>query len=303
MRFGLLGTGYWAAETHAAALAAHPEAEFAAVWGRDPGKAAALARRYGAECYDSADDLIKAVDAVAIALPPDVQAVLAEKAAAAGRHLLLDKPVALTAQAADRVAAAARDAGVASAVFFTKRFETEIETFLGALAASGPWDGARVTLLYSIYEPASPYAGSAWRREHGGLWDIGPHALSVVLPVLGPVERVAAASGPHETTHVLLTHASGAVSTLALTLSAPENARASEYLFAGPPGFATLPASSETPVEAFGHAIGELIAAAAEGNTEHRCGAGFGAEVTRVLAAAETARRDGVTVTVGGSGA
>mgnify|MGYP001948023311 CR=1 FL=1 len=36
LRFGLLGTGYWAAETHAAALRAHPGATLAGVWGRDP---------------------------------------------------------------------------------------------------------------------------------------------------------------------------------------------------------------------------------------------------------------------------
>jgi predicted dehydrogenase len=299
MRFGLLGTGYWAAETHGAALAAHPDVEFAAVWGRDPAKTAVLAARFGARACATADELIDAVDAVAVALPPDVQAPLAEQAALAGRHLLLDKPVALTAEAANRVTAAAEASGVSSVVFFTKRFETAIEAFLGGMAASGPWDGARITLLNSIYEPAGPYTGSAWRREHGALWDIGPHALSLVLPVLGPVSRVAAATGPHATTHVLLTHASGAVSTLALTLAAPESVRAHEYLFFGTPGFAPVPASTESAVEAFGHAISELLDAAAKGETAHRCGAGFGAEVVAILEAAETARGDGVTVHLG----
>ncbi|MEK8169577.1 hypothetical protein NKH77_06515 [Streptomyces sp. M19] len=48
MRFGLLGTGHWAAATQGAALAAHPDAELVGVWGRDPAKAAALAGRLGA---------------------------------------------------------------------------------------------------------------------------------------------------------------------------------------------------------------------------------------------------------------
>ena len=55
MRFGLLGTGFWAAETQAAALAGHPGAEFVGVWGRNPAKASDLAARYGLRAYDNAD--------------------------------------------------------------------------------------------------------------------------------------------------------------------------------------------------------------------------------------------------------
>ncbi|HET9292278.1 MAG TPA: gfo/Idh/MocA family oxidoreductase, partial [Actinomycetes bacterium] len=36
MRFGLVGTGYWAQEAHATALAAHDDADLVGVWGRDP---------------------------------------------------------------------------------------------------------------------------------------------------------------------------------------------------------------------------------------------------------------------------
>ncbi|HYN92279.1 MAG TPA: Gfo/Idh/MocA family oxidoreductase, partial [Pilimelia sp.] len=169
MTFGLLGTGYWAAETHAAALAVHPEADFVGVWGRDAGKTQALATRYGVRAYDDVDALIADVDAVAVALPPDVQAELAARAAAAGRHLLLDKPLALDVAAADRVVAAVRDRGLASVVFFTSRFFPTVEDFLTGLAGDGPWHGARATRLSSAFQPGSPYANSPWRRERGGL--------------------------------------------------------------------------------------------------------------------------------------
>ena len=66
------------------------------------------------------------VDAVAIALPPDVQAPLAARAARAGKHLFLDKPLALSVTAADDVVAAVTDAGVRSVVFFTSRFRPEV---------------------------------------------------------------------------------------------------------------------------------------------------------------------------------
>src|SRR5256885_13258867 len=95
LRFGLLGTGYWAAETQAAGLDGHPDARFVGVWGRNPDKARALADRYGVDAYTDVDALIGDVDAVAMALPPDVQAGLAVRAARARRHPLLEEPVAL----------------------------------------------------------------------------------------------------------------------------------------------------------------------------------------------------------------
>lgn len=185
LRFGLFGTGHWAAQTHAAALSAAPEARLVGVWGRDPAKTAAVAARYGIAAYDDADALLDDVDAVSIALPPEVQVPLAVRAARAGRHLLLEKPIALSATSADELAAAVTSSGVASVVFFTNRFVPAVEQVLRDAIAAGGWHGARGTVLSSIFGDGSPYAGSGWRRASGGLWDLGPHVLSLVLPVLG----------------------------------------------------------------------------------------------------------------------
>ena len=95
MRFGVLGTGFWAKEVHAAALAGHPTAELVGVWGRDLAKAKAVGAEFDVPGFADLDALLAEVDAVAIALPPHVQAPLAERAAAAGKHLLLEKPIAL----------------------------------------------------------------------------------------------------------------------------------------------------------------------------------------------------------------
>jgi predicted dehydrogenase len=295
VRFGLLGTGYWAAETQGAALAAHPDAEFVGVWGRAADKAGALAERYGIRPYADVDNLIADVDAIAVALPPQVQAELAVRAAEAGRHLLLDKPVALTVEAADRVVDAVRRNGLASVVFFTSRFQPPIEAFIRDSVAAGPWDGVFATQFASIFQPGNPYGGSEWRRDKGGLWDIGPHALSVILPVLGPVAEVAAAGGPRNTTHVLLRHASGAAGTMSLTLDAPPKSMQREFVFFGSPGLATVPGGDRSSVEAFGDAISALTANAAAGRTEHPCDVRFGREVVAILAAAERARDTGTT--------
>ena len=130
MRFGVLGTGFWASEVHATALAEHPDAELVGVWGRDLAKATAVGARFDVPGTDDVDALLADVDAVSFALPPDVQAPLAERAAAAGKHLLLEKPIALSVDAADRLVDAVAAAGVASVVFFTNRFRTATSTWL-----------------------------------------------------------------------------------------------------------------------------------------------------------------------------
>lgn len=287
MRFGLLGTGHWAAETQGAALAAHPGADLVGVWGRDGAKAAAVAGRYGATAYTDLDALLSEVDAVAVALPPDVQAELALRAATAGKHLLLDKPVALDTAAADRIVTAVRERGLSSVVFFTNRFRANVVRFVEETAATGGWLGARVTQFASIYQPGSPYAASPWRRERGALWDIGPHVLSVVLPVLGPVAEVSAVGGPRSTSHLTLRHTGGAVTTASLTLDAPAGAMLRDTDFYGEHGVASMPVPEGSAVAAFAVAVDRLIAGRPE-----PCDAGFGRDVVAVLEAADIALRE-----------
>ena len=312
MRFGLLGTGYWAAETHAAALSTHPDVDFVGVWGRTATSVVTLAHRYGVAAFPEVDELIGEVDAIALALPPDVQGQLALRAAAAGKHLLLDKPLALTSDVADELVAEVRRADVASVVFFTRRFDHAIESFIAESVATGGWDGATSTMYAQIFEEGSPYRASTWRRQRGGLWDVGPHALSLVLPVLGPVAEVRAMDGPRASTHVLARHVDGGVSSLALTVDAPPAAVRFETEFYGAAGRALVPTQNGSKVDALGVAISELVAMAGTdgvggaggtdgaGGRTHRCDAAFGRDVVAVLAAAERSRAAGEAVSVRG---
>ncbi|HVE28486.1 MAG TPA: Gfo/Idh/MocA family oxidoreductase [Mycobacteriales bacterium] len=272
MRFGLLGTGYWAAETHAAALVAAPGTTLAGVWGRDPAKAAAVADRYGIRPYEDVDELIAAVDAVAIALPPQVQAPLAARAARAGKHLFLDKPLALTVEAADEVVAAVDATGVGSVVFFTSRFNPPAVNFLREAAATGGWDGGRATLLGSV--GGTPYDASPWRHEYGGLWDVGPHALSLLIPVLGPIAGLSAALGPHQTATALLTHTSGAVSTMTLSLASPVTTW--DVSFYGTSGWGSVPPVTDAVAAA-------VVALEALTAGDRSCDVHFARDVTAVL--------------------
>ncbi|MFE0678862.1 Gfo/Idh/MocA family protein [Streptomyces sp. NPDC058867] len=288
MRIGLLGTGPWATMVHAPALDGHAEVDFAGVWGRRPDAAKDLAGRYAVPAYDDVDALLADVDAVAVALPPAVQAELAVRAARAGRHLLLDKPLATTAAQGRAVVAAATEAQVASVVFFTSRFQPETDAWITEQAAAAGWFTAHAQWLGSVFSGGdSPFANSPWRREKGALWDVGPHALSVLLPVLGEVRRVAAAAhGPGDTAHLVLEHTGGASSTLALSLTAPAAAAGTAVELRGAAGVTRLPVNGQGALPAFARATDALLAAVRSGRP-HPCDAGFALRVTEILAEAE----------------
>jgi len=299
LRFGLLGTGPWAPRAHGAALAASPHATLQGVWGRDPAKADDLAGQLGTRSYDDLDKLFSDVDAVALALPPDVQAELAVRAARAGCHLLLDKPMALSVPAAEAVVRAVDDAGVASVVFFTNRFQPEVERWAEAAAEAGPWHSAHLVHYANIFQPGNPYGRSDWRRQRGALWDIGPHGLATVLPVMGPVSSVAARRGRAgtDTVHMVLTHGPpgsppsepASASTLSLSLTMPPAATGCQLVLYGEHGTRARPEGTLTGAEASQNAIAELAGLVSSGYRHHRCDVRFGLEVVRVLSAAEAA--------------
>jgi predicted dehydrogenase len=298
MRFGLFGTGPWAHLAHAPGLAAHDGVEFVGVWGRNHAKAAELAEEYGARAYPTIDGLIEDVDAIAVALPPDVQAPIALTAAQAGRHLLLDKPVAFEPADAERIADAVAERDLASVVFFTRRFMPGVRRFVEEAARTGGWVEARVDHVGSIYTEGNPFGASPWRRESGGLWDVGPHAVALVVPVLGAVTEVRAMAGPHDMSHVLLRHSSGAISTLTLSVDVPPAAAREDAMFAGEAGVVAVPPQTWEPIVAFGLALDQLLAAAA-GKMRPDMDVRFGAQVTAVLAAAAEAAATGRTVQLG----
>lgn len=288
LRFGLVGTGYWARAAHARALADSPGVEFVAVWGRNPTAAADLAAPFGATAHSDFDAFLTGVDAVAFSVPPDVQSELALRAARAGKHLLLEKPLALTTEASAALVTAAAEARVASVVFFTARFRPEARAWLAEVTAFGGWAGGHATWLSSVYAESNPF-NTPWRREKGALWDLGPHVISLLWPILGPVEWVTADAGRGDVTHLVLHHQGGATSTATLTLGAPEAADGFDLQVWGEQGRVAVPPLTDDPTGGLRVALAELAANARAGRTSHPCDVRFGDAVTRVLAQAESA--------------
>ena len=285
-RFGLVGTGHWARIAHAPALASTDGIEFAAVWGRNRAAARALAAEHGTRAYDDIDAFLSDVDAVAFSVPPDVQGALAVRAAGAGKHLLLEKPIATSDAAADALVAAVRDSGVASVVFFTARFQPEVRAWLADVAGRGGWAGGNAVWLGSALSAASPF-NTPWRREKGALWDLAPHLVSLLWASLGPVVSVTADAGRADVTHLVLHHASGATSTVTVTLSAAEAADYSELYLWGESGRSAAPAETDQPVWPLRVALTELAAQAGSGQPGHPCDVRFGRDIGRVLGTAQ----------------
>jgi|SRR5579863_8123165 len=285
LRFGLVGTGYWARVTHAPALGSTDGVEFAAVWGRNYDSAAALAAGYGATAHRDFDEFLAGVDAVAFSVPPDVQSPLAVRAARAGKHLLLEKPIAVTLGEADELVEAVSEARVASAVFFTLLYEADVRGWLAEVGRTGDWAGASGVWMGSALMADSPF-NTPWRIAKGGLWDLGPHLVALLWTVLGPVESVTAEAGAGDVSHLLLHHRGGPTSVVTVGMDVPEDAGFLELFLFGAPGRCVMPRDGSDPVLPLRTALTELAAGARSGQLTHQCDVRFGRDVVAVLAQA-----------------
>lgn len=126
MRVGVLlvGTGF-VADQHLAALDATPKAELAGVVDVDPVRARRVGRAHGGARWTT--DLQQAltwpeVDACIVCTPNDTHARIGEQVAAAGKHLLMEKPLAITAAGAAGVAGSFSERGLELSVAHTHRF-------------------------------------------------------------------------------------------------------------------------------------------------------------------------------------
>jgi predicted dehydrogenase len=243
----LIGAGPWAEKAYAPMLAAGPETRLAAVWSRRPEAAQALAAAHGSVAVETFDAALARCEAVAFAVPPDVQAELGIRAARAGKALLLDKPLALTLEAAERLTRAVEDAGVVTQLMLTHRFRSRTASFI---EQAHTWDtiGGRLAFLSSAFL-RGPYA-CAWRKEHGALHDLGPHAFDLLEAAVGPIESIAGRGDPRRYVALGCRHANGAVIDVALSGAMPIESSVFRVDLYGPRGtleFDAVAASVEEP--------------------------------------------------------
>jgi predicted dehydrogenase len=210
LRVGVCGTGRWASIVHAPGFAATVGIELVGIYGRDADKAGELARGMGIAAFPSFRDLLDEVDALSFAVPPAIQARLALEAIEAGRHVILEKPIAHGLADADRLLAAQRRTGVTAIVFLTRLFLLPMREFLNGAAAMQPVSGS-ASFRSPALLPGSGYDESSWRHEtFGALWDVGPHVLGPLVTALGPVVGISATRHLHGIFEAETRHTGGA---------------------------------------------------------------------------------------------
>ncbi|GAA3025419.1 Gfo/Idh/MocA family protein [Actinokineospora globicatena] len=281
VRVGLVGAGPWATAVHAPGLAGHPGTELTAVWARRPEAAAEL----GAPVVGDFDELLGLVDAVAFAVPPAVQGELAIRAAEAGKHVILEKPVAASVAEAERVVAAVERAGVASIVVFIRRFAPEVVSWLAEIHARQGWAGGSVRWLSGALLGGA-YSHSPWRHTGGALADIGPHVIDLLDAALGPITDVLAAHrGKPDIWQLLLQHEAGPTSTATLSMALPTRPTVTELAVFGVNDLANLELDGRaTPAQdSYALLLDDFVQMVHSGSTTHRVNAARGLHVQRIL--------------------
>ena len=124
LRIGILGAGHFG-RFHALKVAASRRAVLAGLYDPQPTRAETVGREAGGAPALGLDALIEASDAVIIAAPAETHYDLAAKALGAGRHVLIEKPIAATLDEADRLAALARERGRVLQVGHLLRYSAE----------------------------------------------------------------------------------------------------------------------------------------------------------------------------------
>lgn len=190
--FGVIGTGLWG-EFHALVYSQHGGAHLAAVCDSNAARAEQIAQRYGARrWYTRYEDLLAdaAVAAVTIATPDHLHAAIGIAAAQAGKHILMEKPLALAVDDCRRIIAAAEAAGVKLMVDFHNRWNPPFNMLKQSIDKGelGTPLLINARLNNTLFVPTEMLA---WAGQSATIWFTGSHLIDLVCWLLGsPVRRV-----------------------------------------------------------------------------------------------------------------
>lgn len=230
--FGVLATTSWVAtDSVLPALVASRRARLVHVASRDPGAASEVAARFGAERSSGNYDAVLAdpdVEAVYVPLPNGLHREWAERAAAAGKHVLCEKPLATSAAEAATMAGACEAAGVVLMEAYMTPFHPRAPALLHVLRSGvlGEPRFARADFTFPLADPGN----HRWRPEMGGgaLLDLGVYCLTPLVEVGGSLPEVvvaravAAPSGVDATFTGWLAFPGRFAATFACSFEAPE---------------------------------------------------------------------------------
>jgi len=200
MRIALFGSG-WITDYHARGVLEHPSGDLVAAANWRPESLAALAERHGierttTEWRELVDD--PSIDAVVIATPNALHAEQAIACLEAGKHVLVEKPMARTLAEARAMNVAASDSGASLMVAHCWRFHPDVRALRGRIERGELGDIVK-TRGYGVHAAWGPSGWFTDRELAGGgaLLDMGVHAIDTARYLLGDPrpDRVCATIG------------------------------------------------------------------------------------------------------------
>jgi predicted dehydrogenase len=197
LRWGVIGFG-WVAQDYAVPGLLQAGGRLVAVADPDPA-AQARAAALGARAHPDAAALLDdpEVEAVYVATPNHLHRAAVEAAAASGKAVLCEKPMAATLAEAEAMAAAVRRAGIRYGTAFDQRHHPAHAAMRAAVARGAIGTVTALRIAYACWVD-DRWAADNWRADAaraggGALMDLAPHGLDLVEFLLGErVERIAA---------------------------------------------------------------------------------------------------------------
>src|SRR5919108_2067254 len=256
MRVGIVGVGFMGT-THAAGWADTP-AEVVGFTAETQNEAGNLAAQYRVKVYPSLEAMLPDVDVVDICSPTHLHYEMALKAAAAGKHIVCEKPLARTTQQAQKIVMACQKAGVQLLVAHVVRFFPEYALARAAVAEGQIGKPGVIRLHRGSYRPKKP-AGNWFLDEvkSGGiLMDLMIHDYDYARWVAGDVESVTARrvtqrhpEAPVDYGLVILSHRSGALSHIAGAWAYPPPTFRTHFEIAGDRGLIEFDSDGTAPTQ------------------------------------------------------
>jgi predicted dehydrogenase len=221
LRAAIVGLGWWGKSLVSSVQGKSEAIRFDACATRSPDKAAPFCREHAIRLADDYAAVVAdaGIDAVVLATPPSEHGPQARQAAAAGKHVFVEKPFTLSMDEARRTLAAAKEAGIVLAVGFNRRFHPSFAELRRRIRAGdlGAIVGCHVEQTAAGGENIRP---SEWRADQtqtpaGAMTGIGIHIVDALIHLFGPVADVHCLASRRvaplvdDTTAVLIRFASG----------------------------------------------------------------------------------------------
>ncbi|MCC2686245.1 MAG: oxidoreductase [Paenibacillaceae bacterium] len=197
IRFGLIGCGVNGTKQHSRLLADMPDAELVAVCDNVESKAKKLGELRGVPYYTDHRELLKRddIDVVTISLPSGLHAEYAIACAEAGKHAIVEKPMDITLEKADRLISTFRKAGLKLTVISQHRFDPATVQVKKDIAAGKFGRLILGTAAINWYRSQAYYDSGDWRGTWafdggGALMNQSIHTIDLLQYFFGKVDSI-----------------------------------------------------------------------------------------------------------------